>query len=350
MKRIILIVATLVFLNSCGWMNAITEKFYGQTYAPNAVYQKQYADNYWMLDVPAAERPRKGEPSNLDYAVARLVYFQTRASQCVRVPSGGLSASAAAPAAAPVEASGPSEYMPSNGTDAACNDFIRGFFEAGVNLTNMVCEQYFTRAEVSQDLRQMALKDANTGKTLVTALQGIFNLSGTAIATTAVSLDFLTSLNDNYDNTVLVSPDIGLFSETVKTYMGKSYQTLVSQTFSVAPGQTGFSYFLAERALLQYASYCTPLGLKNILNDSLSSAKGASADSGASAAQTAPASPASSAAAQAPLLAGLPVASNPNSASGANAASAAIGASAATGASAANAANAASSPAGSKKQ
>jgi hypothetical protein len=142
---------------------------------------------------------------------------------------------------------------------------ITRYVEAGFGITDLYCERFFTIAMESAQKRRFA---RNTGSTLDGLIGAVLSLSGVGTTTTGIvnaGFSAVDTTFKNIDDSFLVAPDLGNVRKLVHAAQGD----FRDQAFKA--GNMPDSYPAARAVVERYAGFCSYAGMKQLVNDSVTS-------------------------------------------------------------------------------
>jgi hypothetical protein len=151
-----------------------------------------------------------------------------------------------------------------SGKDAKPED-IKKYMYAGFSLSDMYCALYFRELTKQQAMLDWQRTQINLASGLATGLLGIFSSSSAATGATGAVLSFFGATTDNVNTTFLLAPKI----ESLEYLVQKTHTQYVSTL-----KDSDYIYFSQAQSLInRYAGMCTFRGLKELIDESVSTAK-----------------------------------------------------------------------------
>lgn len=140
---------------------------------------------------------------------------------------------------------------------------IKTYLEAGFGLTDLYCQRYFAIATESAQKRKFQRSTGSTVDTLVNAILGVANAGETALAVANAGFEAYGSTYQNIEDAFTVSPEL----ENVRKLVHAAQQDFRTSAFNAMPG----SYEGARSVVERYAGLCSYTGMKQLVNDSVTS-------------------------------------------------------------------------------
>lgn len=140
---------------------------------------------------------------------------------------------------------------------------IQRYLEAGFGLTDLYCQRYFVIAAESMNKRRFQRDTSSTVGTLVNAVLGAASAGEDALAITTAGFGAIDSTYKNIDTAFLVAPEI----ENTRKLVHAAQQEYRTSAYAAMP----VSYESARSVIERYAGLCSYTGMKQLVNDSVSS-------------------------------------------------------------------------------
>jgi hypothetical protein len=155
-------------------------------------------------------------------------------------------------------------------TDNDRDKALKLYLEAGFGLTDLYCARYFAIATESAQKRKFQRNAGTTVDTLVNAVLAVASAGETALAVANAGFEAIDSTYQNIGDSFLVAPEL----ENVEKLVNSAQQDYRTRAFATLPT----SYEGARSVIGGYAKHCSFTGMKQLVNDSVSSQTKALAD------------------------------------------------------------------------
>ncbi|WP_344709101.1 hypothetical protein [Sphingomonas humi] len=142
-------------------------------------------------------------------------------------------------------------------TDGQAADFTR-HLEAGLNLADLYCDDYFRRIAMHKQMRQFGRSTTNDVGTAASVGLGLAKAGSVLTGGAGALFGLADGLFRNYDNAFVVEPDLGKLLNLVRTA-----QNLMKASLRKTPPS---SFLQANEGITAYAQICSYAGMDNLLN------------------------------------------------------------------------------------
>lgn len=143
---------------------------------------------------------------------------------------------------------------------------VTRYLEAGFGLTDIYCQRYFTIAAESAQQRNFQRNSFSAADALLNAVLGAASAGETAIGIANAAFEGVDATYRNIDNAFLVAPDLA----NVRDLVHAAQENFRSRAF--AKGALPGSYESARAVIERYAGLCSYTGMRQLVNDSVTSA------------------------------------------------------------------------------
>lgn len=140
---------------------------------------------------------------------------------------------------------------------------IQSYLEAGFGLTDLYCQRFFVIAQESAQKRRFQRSTGSTVGGLVNSVLGLASAGQTAVAISGAGFTALNSAYQNVEDAFLVAPEL----ENVRKLVHAAQDDFRQKSFKTLPG----SYPSARSIIERYAGLCSYSGMKQLVDDSVSS-------------------------------------------------------------------------------
>lgn len=141
---------------------------------------------------------------------------------------------------------------------------VRNHIKAGFALSDLYCDVFFRRIALHYSDRKMARGVFNDVGAAVSAVLGLAKAGSAVTGGAGAGFALIDSSFRNYDETFLVTPDLPVLQRKVFDEQDKFSQEALKD--ANIPGD----YFTANSIILRYANLCSFVGMKGLINASLS--------------------------------------------------------------------------------
>lgn len=141
---------------------------------------------------------------------------------------------------------------------------IARYLDAGYGLTDLYCQRYFVIAAETAQARRFQRNSGSTVDTLMNAVLGVANAGQTALAVANAGFEAYDSTYQNIEDAFMVAPEL----ENVRKLVHAAQLDYRSSTAKKPLPQ---SYESARSVIERYAGLCSYSGMKQLVNDSVSS-------------------------------------------------------------------------------
>ena len=138
---------------------------------------------------------------------------------------------------------------------------VKEFTRSGFALTDIYCDEFFRRTNLSFRKRKFARGATNDVGTVVASVLGLAEAGPKVIAGVATSFGLADSTWRNYDDSFIVSPEL----DTVRTLVLSAQDQFRRETLDNLPED----FPTARSAIIRYAGLCSFLGMQSLLNQSV---------------------------------------------------------------------------------
>lgn len=135
------------------------------------------------------------------------------------------------------------------------------FFEDGYVYAASICTGYFQQADYTKSQRAFARKETNISGGLISAALGLAEASVKTVSGVGVAFSALDSSFDAYDNSFLVSPQLGLLEKAVKNNMANVYVIESAKNFD--------SVSQVITSLSKITTLCSQTGMQAFVDESV---------------------------------------------------------------------------------
>ena len=143
---------------------------------------------------------------------------------------------------------------------------VRRYLEAGFGLTDLYCQRYFIVAAESAQRRRFQRNSGATVDTLVNAVLGVANAGETALAVANAGFEGYDSTFQNIEDAFMVAPDLA----NVRDLVHAAQQEFRKEAFK---NENLPDTFEGSRSVLErYAGLCSYSGMRQLVNDSVTTA------------------------------------------------------------------------------
>lgn len=150
---------------------------------------------------------------------------------------------------------------------------LKKFLESGMAYADLECTYYFTRLDYTHAQRDFAQKETTLVGGLTTALLGLADAGSAVTGGAGAAFGFTSSSFDTYNSAFLASDDVGLLQQLVSSVQNNDKIEILRR---VTNSDSGASWpdridtlDLAVSDLNVYISRCTPIGIRNLLKESI---------------------------------------------------------------------------------
>lgn len=143
--------------------------------------------------------------------------------------------------------------------DAAITEYLH----AGFGLTDLYCQRYFVIAAESDKKRQFERNSGATVDALMNAVLGLASAGETALGVANATFEAYDSTYQNIQDAFMVSPDLA----NVRKLVHAAQLDFKERALADKPG----SYQQARSEIERYAGICSYTGMKQLVNDSVTS-------------------------------------------------------------------------------
>jgi hypothetical protein len=140
-------------------------------------------------------------------------------------------------------------------------DDIEEYVQSGFTLTDIYCDEFFRRTNLSYRKRKFGRGATNDVGTVVASVLGLSNVGPKVIAGVATGFGLADSTWRNYDESFIVSPEI----DVVRSLVLSAQDQFRRETFDNMPD----NYMSARSAVIRYAGLCSFLGMQALMNQSV---------------------------------------------------------------------------------
>lgn len=141
-------------------------------------------------------------------------------------------------------------------------DSVNNFTDAGITLSDHLCENFFRATNASARRRQFARGTVNDVGGIISAVLGLASAGSAVTGGVAAGFSFLDSGFRNYDSSFLVDTDISKVRRlTVAAQDNMKQHVLANRPNTV---------FAAQSTIIRYSSLCSFLGMQDLINSAIS--------------------------------------------------------------------------------
>jgi hypothetical protein len=141
---------------------------------------------------------------------------------------------------------------------------VTRYLEAGFGLTDLYCQRFFTIAAEAAQQRHFQRNSFSALDALVGAVLGFANAGQTASSIVNAGFEGIDSTYQNIDNAFLVAPDLA----NVRDLVHAAQEDFRTRAYASLPN----SYESARAVIERYAGHCSFTGMRQLVNDSVTTA------------------------------------------------------------------------------
>lgn len=150
---------------------------------------------------------------------------------------------------------------------------LKRFVESGMAYADLQCSYYFTRLDYTRAQRDFAQKETSLVGSLTTALLGLADAGSAVTGAAGAAFGFTSSSFDTYNSSFLASDDVGLLQQLVLSVQKNDKIEILrridnADQSATWPARTD-TLDLAVSDLNIYLDRCTPIGIRNLLKESI---------------------------------------------------------------------------------
>lgn len=135
------------------------------------------------------------------------------------------------------------------------------FFQEGYVYASSICMGYFQQADYTKSQRTFFRRGTGIASGLVAGVMGLAEVSAKTIGVTTIGFSALDTSLDAYDNSFLVSPQLGLLEKAILDNMHKIYKIEDRNNFN--------SVAEVVISLSKIANVCSQTGMQAFVDESL---------------------------------------------------------------------------------
>jgi hypothetical protein len=148
------------------------------------------------------------------------------------------------------------------GNDPAGKELVLNHLRAGFALSDLYCKNFFRRVATNTQKRGFARNNVNDVGTAVAAILGLAKSSSGVAGGIGAGFGLADNVFRTYDQQFLISPDFAYVQKRVLTEQAN----FALSKYKEPPT----NYFDASIAISDHANLCSYVGMKRLINDSLS--------------------------------------------------------------------------------
>lgn len=136
------------------------------------------------------------------------------------------------------------------------------YYEAGLALSDIYCDDYFRRIAEHKQKRQFGRSTTNDVGTAASAALGLASAGSVLTGGIGTAFGLADNLFRNYDSAFIVEPNLGKMLKLIKT---------AQSTLKSGQPDSFRNYFEAHRAVTEYAQLCSYVGMDTLLDRAIES-------------------------------------------------------------------------------